>query len=223
MSFIVYKHTNKTTGKYYVGWTSKSILKRWKKHVSDAKSGSKYHFHRAIAKYGIDDWTSETLETFETQADALTAEGSWIARLQSNNPEFGYNSSSGGEAAIPNEITRQRLSEAQRRRFQKPSERLKTSLGAQKRPPISEETRERLRKSKLGDRNPQLGHKGDASPRFGKQHSDKTKQKIAEKKRGQTLSDEARLKCSEASKKRWQRARTDIDQNTFEKEVSTTP
>jgi len=217
--FIIYQHTNKTTSKCYVGWTSKSIDERWRRHVATAKCGSKYHFHRAISLYGESDWISIVLETLATQSEALLAEKKWITFYQSNDPNHGYNSSTGGEGAVPNVLARQHLSEAQHRRFMDPNEQLKISLGAKKRPPISEETRALLRETKLGQRNPQFGRTGKMAARHGKRHSDETKAKIAIKKRGQRLSKEACQKCSEASKRRWKK-KYEQDQNSAQTEVS---
>lgn len=63
MTFFVYKHTNKINGKAYIGWTSFSLEKRLKTHLSQAKSGSSYAFHRALRKYNIDNWTSVLRES----------------------------------------------------------------------------------------------------------------------------------------------------------------
>lgn len=223
MSFIVYSHTNTKTNNCYIGWTSKSVEERWKRHVYDAKQGSQYYFHRAIEKYGIENWTAKVIEICDSEIDALKAESKWIKFFESNNPDHGYNSSSGGEASVPNEATRKRLSEAQRKRFTNPEERLKTSLGAKNRCKISEKTKQLMRENKLGNKNPQFGRVGKNAPHFGKTHSEKTKQIISQKKRGQKLSEEAKRKCSEASKKRWshekEKQHVTIDQEKIKTEI----
>lgn len=52
---IVYKHTNKTTGKSYIGVTTRSMKERWMEHCRKAKH-LKTHFSNAILVYGTEDW-----------------------------------------------------------------------------------------------------------------------------------------------------------------------
>jgi len=58
----IYKHTNKINGKAYVGQTTKSTEERLKGHIKTAESGSCSKFHKAIRKYGIENFKSEILE-----------------------------------------------------------------------------------------------------------------------------------------------------------------
>lgn len=111
--FVVYCHTNKTNGKSYVGWTSKTIEERWHGHVVSARRGSKYYFHRAILKYGIDDWDHKILEVVDTSEEAKISEIKWIRSLKSRIDESGYNGTSGGDGTCnPPADVRDRLSKA---------------------------------------------------------------------------------------------------------------
>ena len=57
----IYKFTNKINNKTYIG-QSKSIETRYKRHLYDANKGSKTIFHRALIKYGIENFTFEIIE-----------------------------------------------------------------------------------------------------------------------------------------------------------------
>ena len=117
--FFVYRHISKTTGKCYIGYTSKSIETRWKKHLQHVLEGSEYHFHRAIRLYGKDDWFTEKLGEFNSAEEALKAEAHWINHFSSCKPDFGYNSTTGREHPASTPETRKRLSEAKKRRWEK--------------------------------------------------------------------------------------------------------
>lgn len=58
MSIGIYKITNKVNGKVYID-QSKNIEKRWKQHLG-AKDN--YLIHRAIRKYGKDNFSFEIVQ-----------------------------------------------------------------------------------------------------------------------------------------------------------------
>ena len=89
----IYKHTNKINGKVYIGLTKTSLNSRW-------QNGNGYKhcrlFYRAILKYGWNNFEHELIE--EVDASILEErEKYWIAFYKSNNENFGYNLTSGGE------------------------------------------------------------------------------------------------------------------------------
>lgn len=98
--YIVYLHTNKITGKSYVGITKTSMEKRWKRHISLSKKNTSAHvlFGNAIRKHGSGDdvWEHLTLATYETLHDAFAAEKRYISELKTLMPD-GYNMTLGGE------------------------------------------------------------------------------------------------------------------------------
>ena len=59
MKGIIYKITNKVSGKSYIGQTRYTIEFRWKQHQH--KKDNTY-FHNAIHKYGIENFSIEILE-----------------------------------------------------------------------------------------------------------------------------------------------------------------
>lgn len=89
--FCVYKHTT-PNGKCYIGITGQNPLKRW-------QNGNGYKgqvFYYAIEKYGWDNICHEIISQNLSETEAKKMEIDLIAKYKSNNPEFGYNISSGG-------------------------------------------------------------------------------------------------------------------------------
>ncbi len=94
-NYTVYKHTS-PHGKVYIGITSQSPIRRWRKDGSGYKSHT--HFYRAIKKYGWDNFKHEILFSGLSQKEAEQKEMELIALYNSTNQEYGYNISLGGES-----------------------------------------------------------------------------------------------------------------------------
>lgn len=58
--YTIYQITNRVNGKKYVGFTSKTIEQRLKQHFSE-RNKSSYPLHRAIRKYGIENFSIEAI------------------------------------------------------------------------------------------------------------------------------------------------------------------
>ena len=96
MSYWVYIHTCKANNKKYVGVTTKRKPEyRW------GKNGEGYyqnkHFYSAILKHGWDNFTHEVFEV-DSKEEMYRKEVELISFYHSNDPEYGYNNSSGGES-----------------------------------------------------------------------------------------------------------------------------
>ncbi len=91
----VYLIKNKVNGKAYVG-CSIDIEERWRGHIweTNSKKSTGYNFaiHRAIRKYGLDNFEFTILEQTE---DTYNREKYWIERYDSYNN--GYNETTGGD------------------------------------------------------------------------------------------------------------------------------
>jgi group I intron endonuclease len=94
----LYIVTNKVNGTTYVGKTILKVQRRWSKHVRDARNGSQTHFHRAIRKYGADNFTLRILPSSEGAPDSQlqTYEISLIALLEKGGCKL-YNQTHGGD------------------------------------------------------------------------------------------------------------------------------
>lgn len=92
-AYCVYKHTC-PNGKVYIGITRQNPIKRW-------KGGSGYkenkHFYSAILKYGWVNIKHEILYDELNEEQACVKEVELISKYNSNDREFGYNNSTGGE------------------------------------------------------------------------------------------------------------------------------
>ena len=96
MSYSVYKLTA-PNGKVYIGITSRDPKIRW-----NSGNGYKYnkHFYDAIQKYGWKNIKKDVLYSGLSQEDAYRLEIELISKYRSNDREFGYNKSSGGESSV---------------------------------------------------------------------------------------------------------------------------
>lgn len=96
--WLIYKHTSERSGKSYIGLTSKSLETRWQHHCHLARTGSDYHFHRAIRMYGEDNWLHEIVaNNIDTLEEAQALEKFFIKQYDTF--ENGYNMTHGGETS----------------------------------------------------------------------------------------------------------------------------
>lgn len=107
-SFCVYIHTNLKNGKKYVGVTSKTPAKRWGHTGTGYKSNK--HFWNAIKFYGWNNFSHLVLYKNLDLNQASELEKLFIALYKTNNPDFGYNHTNGGEK-------QQKFSEETRRKM----------------------------------------------------------------------------------------------------------
>lgn len=104
--FYVYLFQNLINYKIYIGKTNDPKM-RLSNHLSIVKSGKskgKRTFnliHKAIAKYGFENFNFQILESFSTEKDCLEAEKFWIEFFRSDvnkfGNEYGYNLTAGGD------------------------------------------------------------------------------------------------------------------------------
>lgn len=127
---LVYKITNKISGKVYIGQTNRSIEDRWREHCKPALKTRSY-LSAAIQKYGKDNFDIEILGTSNTQDELDKLENELIKSNNAMHPN-GYNLREGGSGG--------RLSEEAKEKVRK------ANLGRVK----GEETRKKLSKVNTG-------------------------------------------------------------------------
>lgn len=91
----IYKITNQVNGKFYVGRTIKSLQHRFRNHCYEAlERNSKNYFHKAIRKYGKENFIVEQIEICDPNSIG-EREMFWICEL---NPH--YNQTLGGDGGM---------------------------------------------------------------------------------------------------------------------------
>lgn len=156
--YSVYVHTC-PNGKKYVGMTGcENVNDRWGcghryKHDTD--------FYNAILEYGWKNISHEVVANCLSKDSAEELEKFIIKELKTTDPNYGYNSHSGGlKGAQVNEVTRQRMSKAQAgsnnpRYGTHLSHETKERIAASKRgKPLTEGCKQKLRELLSGGNNP---------------------------------------------------------------------
>ncbi len=110
-NYTVYIHRNKINNKAYIGLTKQKPKYRWGR-------GSTYRpclvFYRAIQKYGWDAFEHIIFAEGLTREEAKHMEALLVALYKTNDPNYGYNMSPGGDAV--SEETIQKISAAAKNR-----------------------------------------------------------------------------------------------------------
>lgn len=147
---LIYIAVNKINGKSYVGQTINSLNKRRNKHNAAASSRcDNMYFHKALRKYGKDNFTWIILHDDITTIDFLNQlEIFYIGFYNTYNN--GYNLNAGGNNAIPTEESRRKMSKAHE--------------GVS----LSTHHRKQISIANTGRNNPMYGRSGINAPGYGK-------------------------------------------------------
>jgi group I intron endonuclease len=118
--YWVYCIENKINGKKYIG-KAKTPKRRWESHLSTSKKETSHHkyIHRAIAKYGANNFWFRCIDYELSEESALAQERHWIGFFNTTNSNFGYNLTLGGEGKSGYKHTpesRRKISESAKRR-----------------------------------------------------------------------------------------------------------
>lgn len=127
----IYKITNLINGKLYIGQTTVPVEKRWKRHCWASEYKKNMPIVLAIAKYGKENFSIETLHTCSNQSD-LDAQEMHYAKLYDTFCPNGYNLRAGNGPGSMSEEMKRKISLANKGRV------------------VSDETRRRLSESHKG-------------------------------------------------------------------------
>ena len=97
--YLIYKVTNLRNGKIYIGMTGHSFQHRWNQHLADVRNHcNDYVFHKALKKYGIEEFKTEIVSTGLTKTEAQQREIELIRECNSYYlGGWGYNMTYGGQ------------------------------------------------------------------------------------------------------------------------------
>ena len=193
--FKVYKHVS-PIGKVYIGITSQTVEKRWQNGYGYKQNS---YFYSAIKKYGWENITHEILAEGLTKEEAYDAEKSLIKQYKSNDRNYGYNCTKGGEGGngyVMSEETRQKIRELSlgrhlseeakkkvsefhkgRKRSEETKRKISEALKRKtehKGHPISDDVKKKL----------SLAHTGKKNPHVGIPRSEETRKKISLARKG---------------------------------------
>ena len=165
MKQLIYKHTCTITNKSYIGQTINTMEERLNSHVLESLSGGKSHFHKAIRKYGIDNFISVILEDnipimSDLKSMKTIASEKEIFYIEKFNSFInGYNMTLGGEGTLGLEPwnkgkqhtseTKQKISNSMKNRSLSTSHKIKIGhslIGHV----VTEETKRKIRSSNTG-------------------------------------------------------------------------
>jgi group I intron endonuclease len=176
---IVYKTTNLTNGRFYVGMHSTE-------NIDDGYLGSGTAFWNALEKYGKECFKKEILEECDDRSSLIECERKWILQLNAVDGDLGYNIRRGGTNSFyggtrPEEV-RQKISNTLKGR-KLPRHVVEKVLNNRSKPKWSEEQKKRMR-----------------DLRTGVVASESTKQKISSANKGRVKTENEILKIKEAAK-----------------------
>lgn len=185
---IIYKATNKVNNKIYIGKTVNSLNDRILGHNSDARL-NKFNslFHAAIHKYGEDNFEWEILCETDSESKLNALEKFYIATYRKMARLYNILNGGDGSGSGENhyfygkhhtEETKKKISESKKGNC-KPN-----SGSFKKGQIISEETREKLKGRTPWNKGNGIYMSGEKNHFYGKKHSEETKRKISEKKKG---------------------------------------
>ena len=124
-NWVVYAHKNKINKKIYIGITGQKPERRWRNGQGYKTST---YFYNAIQKYGWNNFEHIILENNLTAQQANQKEEEYIKYYKSNEKQFGYNLSAGGNNHKEiSESTRKKLSDHAKNRWEDESIRNKMS------------------------------------------------------------------------------------------------
>lgn len=102
---VIYKFTNLTNDKIYIGQTRKQFRERLSQHVWQINNNPSY-FHKTLGKYGLSNFDITILEECENPEYLNSLEIYWIDYYKSADKNKGYNLTAGGSGGTPKPTVR---------------------------------------------------------------------------------------------------------------------
>ena len=194
MKGIIYCAVSPSYKKYY-GQTIEFDHRKRTHYLDAFKGNCQYAFHRALRKYGFDNFVWHIIESYVEDKDKLInilndREIYWIKKDKTYLPEFGYNMKIGGFNGLLTEETKAKIGKANRGKHH------------------TEETKQKQREANLGEKSPMYGKSfyDVWLEKYGKEIADQNFLKYKENLKGRFsgikgkhLTEETKQKISEAN------------------------
>jgi len=200
MYMIIYLVTNLINQMKYVGQTIRTLKQRKSSHLSSSKKGSTYYLHRAIRKYGAENFKWEVIYNASSEEELNEKETFFIKEYNTNSQD-GYNLTEGGRGIRGwkhSELTKEKIKQCAIKN---------NSAQYLKKFVQSEEGRKKISLMQLGK---------TYEMKFGKEKAKqmiKDKQRLYNDKYGLQKSSEIREKISKNSKSGLQVVRTKMSES----------
>lgn len=133
--YILYKVINKLNNKVYIGQSKFTLEKRMKMHYSKTNNDSRIYFHRALNKYGFNNFVWEIIDEAESRDGANKKEKALITYYKSNIKGYGYNLTIGGDGSsgyLHTEEAKKKMKQSSKKRWSISKEKEKTSIATTK-------------------------------------------------------------------------------------------
>lgn len=191
---IIYKATNLINNKIYIGKTVLSLEQRIKNHLKKSKTNKRIYFHKAIHKYGIENFKWEIIYNSSSLKDLNEKEIYYINYYRKNKNNKIYNITNGGSGGdtLSNHPNKKNI-----------CKKIGKSQRGKPKPPFTEEHKKNIGNAHRGKfvgkearKHLSIACKGKKNGMYGKHHSEETKRKISEKRKGIFPSTEIRKKLS---------------------------
>ena len=98
-NYEIYLITNIVNSKIYIGLSTRGGKFCYFSHISNAKCNSNLPIHRAIRKWGMRNFELKILASTESFEELKELEIKYIKEYNSNNLNFGYNLTKGGDGS----------------------------------------------------------------------------------------------------------------------------
>lgn len=200
---VIYKATHTSTGRVYIGLTTKLVTIRISQHITDSQVPYRRnsYFLNSLKKYGPESFTWDIIDIADNDTQLGMKEKYWIQFYESTNRDKGFNRTLGGEHTVFTVEARENMRQAQINKK-----------------PLSPEaqavsTRKRLEKMRKYYETHDGWSKGKPCPEHvkralsefnkGKKLSEEHKLKISDAHRGKKRTEEHKLKTGKASSQRW--------------------
>ncbi len=180
INMIIYKITNLSNKKVYIGQTIRKMEDRRREYISKVKKGYQLYIYRAIRKYGIENFKWEVICVCPSIDSLNEREEYYIAFYNSMNPKYGYNLISGGLNRLHSEITKQKMSEWRTNYYKNnPEKRPFKEKNSFYNKHHSEETKLKLHKSHLGLKHSEKSKEKMRKATLGFKHTIESRKKMS--------------------------------------------